>query len=633
MSLTSNRATLTKGQQAALEAVRSGRNVFVTGGGGVGKSYLTRVIIDELEACGKKVMVTASTGLAATLIGGVTCHRAFQIPLTFAWTRTPDPPEEMRRADAIIIDEVSMLRMDTFDYIVKCVRKIYEEHGYKIQMIVIGDFFQLPPVLAKRSKTESAEQTTDEKALLSAHYGFDVGQAYAFEAPGWEWCDFVVCELTESLRQTDTEMIAALNKVRVGDWSGLDYFREHSRKEKFGPDEAVCLCGSNKNAETLNRSAIERLPGECRTYRAEVGGIVSASDEPVPDELKLKVGAQVIMVQNSDKYVNGSYATIEEMYDWGVTVKVQETGELVDVEPAEWSVHQYVVRTLYDGKKNIDLEQIGYFVQLPLKPAYAITIHKSQGQTFDRVILSIGSHGKRGKYPCLSIFAYGQLYVALSRVRSIDGLYIEGDLGAVKLLAAPEVQQFYGIDTSGFQQRPTPAKEEQPEAEAAEEEKNPRTRTRKKTTGTRKTTAKKTTAKSKTAGTGTKTRTRKTATAGRKRSTAAGKTAAKKTTAKKSTARKTTPKTSSRTTGKDTEMGRKTAAPVRVEAAPKVGARADDGLGAPIHCTENTVRRVWDIACRISPECRRDGLDIRVPATYQAEIERVARLLDDAWNR
>lgn len=627
MSLTSNRATLTKGQQAALEAVRSGRNVFITGGGGVGKSYLTRVIIDELEACGKKVMITASTGLAATLIGGVTCHRAFQIPLTFAWTRHPAPPDEMLRADAIVIDEVSMLRMDTFDYIVKCVQKIYKEHGYKIQLIVVGDFCQLPPVLAKRSKTESAEQTTDEKELLSQHYGFDVGQAYAFEAPGWEWCDFVVCELTESLRQTDAEMIAALNKIRVGDWSGLDYFREHSRKEKFDQDEAVCLCGNNKSAEALNRSAIERLPGECRTYRAEVGGIVSASDKPVPDELKLKIGAQVIMVQNSDKYVNGSYATIEEMYEWGVTVKVRETGELVDVEPAEWSVNQYVVRTLYDGKKNIDLEQIGYFVQLPLKPAYAITIHKSQGQTFDRVILSIGSRGKKGKYPRLSIFAYGQLYVALSRVRSIDGLYIEGDLRAVKLLAAPEVQRFYGINTSGFPSGPTPAKpKEQPESKAAEKKLKPRTR--KKSTGTRKTAAKKT---AKTAATGTRTRTRKTAATGRKQSTAAEKMAAKKATGKTSTTRKTATKTSRRTTKKSTEMGRKTAAPVRVEAAGKVGTRADDGLGAPIHCTENTVGRVWDFASRLTPECRRDGLDIRVPVDYQERVERAERILRDVW--
>ena len=626
MSLTSNRATLTKGQQAALEAVRSGRNVFITGGGGVGKSYLTRVIIDELEACGKKVMITASTGLAATLIGGVTCHRAFQIPLTFAWTRHPAPPDEMLRADAIVIDEVSMLRMDTFDYIVKCVQKIYKEHGYKIQLIVVGDFCQLPPVLAKRSKTESAEQTTDEKELLSQHYGFDVGQAYAFEAPGWEWCDFVVCELTESLRQTDAEMIAALNKIRVGDWSGLDYFREHSRKEKFDQDEAVCLCGNNKSAEALNRSAIERLPGECRTYRAEVGGIVSASDKPVPDELKLKIGAQVIMVQNSDKYVNGSYATIEEMYEWGVTVKVRETGELVDVEPAEWSVNQYVVRTLYDGKKNIDLEQIGYFVQLPLKPAYAITIHKSQGQTFDRVILSIGSRGKKGKYPRLSIFAYGQLYVALSRVRSIDGLYIEGDLRAVKLLAAPEVQRFYGINTSGLPSGPTPAKpKEQPESKAAEKKLKPRTR--KKSTGTRKTAAKKT---AKTAATGTRTRTRKTAATGRKQSTAAEKMAAKKATGKTSTTRKTATKTSRRTTKKSTEMGRKTAAPVRMEAAEKVGSRANDGL-VPVHCTENTVRRVWDFASRLTPECQRDGLDIRVPVDYQKRVERAEKILRGVW--
>ena len=596
-----DKTTLTAGQQAALEAVRSGRNVFITGGGGVGKSYITKRIIGELKAEEKEVMVCASTGLAATLIGGVTCHRAFRIPLDFVWECRPDPPPEVRKTDAVIIDEVSMLRMDVFDYIVSCIEAV----SHPIQMIVVGDFFQLPPVLVSK-KTGKNPNTTDEKTLLSDHYGFDVGQGYAFLAPGWARCNFVMCELTEVLRQSDKEMIAALNKVRIGDWSGLDYFRQHSRQEKFAPEDgATCLCGNNKSAATINLAAVDRLSGYSETYYAEVDGIVKASDKPVPDEIKLKVGTLVIMAQNSEKYVNGSYATVRELHEWGVTVEIRDTGELVDVAPTNWPINRYVVKPSgKKGKKKIELEQIGNYRQLPLKPAYAITIHKSQGQTFDKVILSIGPHGKKGKYPRLSIFAYGQLYVALSRVRSIDGLYIEGDLGAVKLLAAPEVQQFYGIDTSRFQQAPTPTPEEQP---AAEEEQKPKTRTRKKSTGTR-----------------------KTATTGRKRSTTAGKTEAKKSTRKKSTARKTAPKTSGRTTGKSTEMGRKTAAPVRVAAAEKVGTRADDGL-VPVHCTANTVNRVWDFASRLTSECRKDGLDIRVPAAYQVRVEQAEQILRGVW--
>lgn len=153
--MSTDKITLTAGQQAALEAIRSGRNVFLTGGGGVGKSFLTSRIIGELQAEDKEVMVCASTGLAATLIGGVTCHRAFRIPLDFVWECSPDPPPEVRKTDAVIIDEASMLRMDVFDYIVQCIEAV----SHPIQLIVVGDFFQLPPVLASK-KTGKDPRTT-----------------------------------------------------------------------------------------------------------------------------------------------------------------------------------------------------------------------------------------------------------------------------------------------------------------------------------------------------------------------------------------------------------------------------------------------------------------------------------------
>lgn len=425
--------TLTKGQQEALAAARAGNNIFVTGPGGVGKSYLSKLIIDELQAAGKTVLITASTGRAASLINGVTCHRAFGIPTSLTWAASPyiDEDSPIAAADAVLIDEVSMLRLDAFEYIVQSIEIVNSERGSErkpVQIITVGDFAQLPPVIVRPK-----DDTPSEAELMSDYYGFDVGAGYAFRAPGWARCSFTMITLTEVVRQEDKEMIAAENALRLGDPTALSYFEKNSRKRRFPTKTAVTyLCGKNRTAEERNAEAIAHLPGKARTYDAKISGYVTEQDKPVPDSLTLKRGARVIMAANTEHYHNGSAATVTALNTDSVTVQLDATGELVQVSYATWSVDKYIVVKNTRGKKSaIAKEQIGTYRQLPLRLGYAITIHRAQGQTIDKVVL------------IPEIFAYGQLYVGLSRVRTMGNLYIDGDLRKVDKLAAPDVIKFY----------------------------------------------------------------------------------------------------------------------------------------------------------------------------------------------
>ena len=556
---------LTKGQKLAVESVRQGNNVFITGGGGVGKSYVVDVIVDMLRRSGKNVLVTASTGKAATLIGGVTCHRAFNISLKATWLADPTVRKNspIYETDVVLIDEVSMLRIDSFEFIFKSIESVNEQrmnapendHTSPIQIIVVGDFTQLPPVII-----HPKDGSPDEGDMMSDYYGFGIGQGYAFMAPGWKRCHFVTCELTEVLRQTDKPMIDALTGIRFGDRAALSYFMDHKRQEKFSDDDdVVYLCGKNRTAETINNTALSKLSGKQKIYYSICNGQVTDQDKQAPDEIRLKTGAHVIMLQNSEKYRNGSNGTVTHLYEHSVSVLIHETGEEIDVPYTTWDIEKYVIKQ-ENGKKKVDKEKIGSFSQLPLRLGYAITIHKSQGQTFDKVCLVLGSDDKKknAKSTRPEIFTFGQLYVGLSRVKSMDGLYIEGNLLLVDILCSPEVKDFYGVSDlpKNIQYDATPIIDI-PETEIKEE-------------------------------------------------------------------KKTVPKKKAR----QPRVSTKKALPkVPKEAKPEKKKKDSTATLSVIHCTEKNIKIVWTFASALSPESKLDGTDIQIPEKYREQAERFANAL------
>lgn len=440
---------LTKDQQTALDAVKSGCNVFITGGGGVGKSYVIERIVELLEGQGKNVILTAPTGTAAYLIGGATCHRTFGIPIRGTWEAHAKVRDDspVYAADTIVVDEISMLRIDAFSYVAEYIALVNEERltgqsscGKRkpIQLIVAGDFLQLPPVLVA-----PRDGSIGDYNLMCDHYGFDIKSGYAFLSPCWNSFDFAICNLQEVVRQSDADFVRALTQIRFGNKDGFAYIAKKQRKSKHKIGSgAISLAGKNRTAEAINGKALDKISGKERTYMASVTGDVKNDDKPTLDRLVLKVGAQVVMLVNGEDYHNGSTGVVTELYDDGVVVRL-DNGIEVDILPYRWSVERYVSKEekQKDGKTKtkVSLQEVGTFTQLPLKLGYAVTIHKSQGQTYSKMELEIG--GRNGGHP--EIFASGQLYVALSRCKSVADLHVNGNLDAVEVLADPVVLEFY----------------------------------------------------------------------------------------------------------------------------------------------------------------------------------------------
>ena len=415
---------LNEEQQKAVDIMRSGVNCFVSGDAGTGKSYTLNYFINLSKKDHKNVVVVAPTGIAAINVDGVTLHRLLRLSPRPVICSVEDVKinRMLVQCDILILEEVSMCRMDLFDYLAISIgkaNKLRKEKGLNtIQFIVCGDFFQLPPVLTDR-----------DKEILDSFYGYDVGKAFAFQSKYWKQIRFTNIVLHTVVRQSDKTFSELLNKVRTGNRLAVYEIERLSRKQEL--QKAIYLSSTNKSVNEKNEAELNALKGIPKKYIAEMAGDLSNSDKMAEDELTLKVNARVMTLVNDfgKGYKNGSLGTILEMKDDYVTVSI-DGGGVVNIYPYIWEVKNYSVVTK-NKRKVINEEIVGTFTQLPLKLAYAITIHKSQGQTYKSVNLNPRS------------WDYGQLYVALSRVESLDGLYLTSEISPNYLLTSPEVLDFY----------------------------------------------------------------------------------------------------------------------------------------------------------------------------------------------
>ena len=410
------------------------KNVFLTGPAGTGKTTLIKEFLEAFP----NTIACASTGIAAVAVGGETAHRVFHIPvpaygqtLSTAKITTSDL-KPLIACDGIIIEEISILRADAFAFLIKVLKKAEQLKGSKIRLIVIGDFAQLPPVVTKQ-----------EENMLTK-FGFHVS-GFSFTTSEWSSCKFEICILNEIMRQSDKIFMAHLQEARISDPVCLNYFNDFSLYEDADiPEKAVQICGTNAEAEAINASYIDSLDGVLVAYMAKKTG--RPGSLPVEDVVLLKEGARVMFTANDPKrrWTNGTLGIVEKVEKERVLVG-KEDGKHVWVEPMEFTSHSYSVK---NGK--LMKTDVGKIAQIPLKVAKAMTIHKSQGKTFDAEVLTP------------SIFAPGQLYVALSRVRGPEGLYINGEVTEDALKQDPVVADFvdakYTWDLSKNPQKITPRK-------------------------------------------------------------------------------------------------------------------------------------------------------------------------------
>ncbi|ADL35989.1 helicase (plasmid) [Butyrivibrio proteoclasticus B316] len=411
-------------------------NIFITGSGGTGKTY---AINDYMKKHSDTTLLCASTGTAAVNIGGSTAHRLFSIPVP-AYGQDPEKltPSKLQvfsQADTVIIDEISMLRNDAFSFAMRALHKAEKLYNRKIRVILSGDFSQLPPIVKK-----------DEERYFTK-YGFDKS-GFAFTTKEWMELKLKVVELTEVKRQTDKEFIDNLQRLRKGDDSVISYFNDKffNGKNLLHKDDpsAVYLCSANKEADENNQEYLDSIDAPMAAYQAKKQGI-TGKELPCDDIVLLKPGAKVMFTANDSlrdaegefnqefdkfatgRYTNGMFATVLECRSDSVVVKTED-GRRVTVKPNKWSVYKYTVDRITAIMKK---DEIGSITQIPLKVAQAITIHKSQGKTFSKMIVAP------------NVFAAGQLYVALSRISTPEGLFLLEEIRKEHVKIDPTVQKFY----------------------------------------------------------------------------------------------------------------------------------------------------------------------------------------------
>jgi ATP-dependent exoDNAse (exonuclease V) alpha subunit len=418
--------TLTREQAAVFEAIEHTReHVFVTGRAGTGKSTLLSHLNWHTK---KQIVICAPTGVAALNVGGQTIHSLFRLPIGVIADHAIDQNDQVRKIlnamDTLVIDEVSMVNADLMDAMDRALRQARQRPAEPfggVQVVLFGDPYQLAPVPGDG----------EERRYFADTYR----SMWFFDAKVWGETSLRIFELGEVHRQSDDRFKYMLNAVRHGmvtaEIAGV--LNEIGARRPLPEQGAITLATTNDTVNRINRAQLKRLPGESLANPAEVNGDFGGRTFPADERLELKVGAQVMFLRNDtaigpdgQRWVNGTIGTVVSL-DGEVIVEID--GEEHEVEPVTWEKYRY----RWDpAAKKLEREIVAEFTQFPLRLAWAVTIHKSQGASYDTAIVDLGSR----------VFSPGQTYVALSRLTSLEGLYLARPLRPSDIIVDRDVERF-----------------------------------------------------------------------------------------------------------------------------------------------------------------------------------------------